>query len=544
MNTTKKKTRKPATKKKNSTSQKKAIVKDVIKELKSGKDVSAIFSNNSFNGTYKGARKTKHNENWDIFEETADYELLHGDLQALRYRSRQLVKDNCIAEGTVIALQEMVVGDGPFFTAKRVGEDADKEIIQDIVEDWISGCDTSGERTINDICKDIISNCAENGDVLISLPIIETRRGIKTVVQLVEADRIITPSDMPADAPVRHGVQYNKKTGEVEGYWVRKIGISEDKYIYGGTHTASKKECMFMPKYKNGRMVTWLFKRPVATMRPDQSRSIPLFSTAIHILKQMEDLVDATVIGQRVAACIMGIIESNDMEGIVDSWTRDGETGDTLEDKHGKKYSKMQPGTFLPLRAGEKFHLADPARAGDETISMVQKLSRDLSMKIRIPYSILFLDLEKINFSSYRGGLLEARRMLKSWRRRLVLNFLIPVMRSVLMEASVRGLTEISVETGKDERLLRLGWPAWGYVDPIKEVKAEADAIKAGLTSHQRVCDEHGLDCFEVLDDLAEYELRKKELEEKHGIKLNILADNNAAQVAAPDKNEEEEEND
>ena len=501
--------------------QRKKITKDFLKEIfqerQNNRPWGTLFPS-TIQHSYRGTRTGKHNERWDIYKGTADQELRNGELEELRYRCRQLDKDNPIAEGTIIAFQEMAVGDGPFIHAKYNDNEEIERQLDEILEEWALNCDISGEETLNQITRNIVSNVCDNGDVLITMPMDKNADGIQTRIQLIEADRISTPNNMNYK-PVRHGVQYNEKTGQVEGYWVSNIGISEQDHKYGSMTNPSSSDYTFFPKYKAGRLSAWLFKRPSAIKRPEQSRQIPLMASSINTLINMGQLIDATVVGERVAACIMGTVESTDMEGIVDAMTRDTDTQDSLTDAYGQAYSRLQPGTIIPLRSGEKFSMHNPNRNGSEINGTLLKLAKDLSMKVRIPYPVLFLDLEKTSFSSYGGEILEARKMLSRWRKVLDQLFIKPVLKTVIQEAILLDMIKVPDD---DKRILkpRVAWPAWGYVDPTKEVKAESEAVNNKFTSIQRVCQEHGLDWVEVIEEQAQFKKKQKELEEKHGISL------------------------
>jgi len=501
---------------------KEKITKDFLKsQIQKRKDSGSSFFTSGGSGTrvYKGARTTKHNENWKVYKDTADYELSGQELPVLRSRCRQMDKDNPIAEGTVIAFQEMVVGSGPFVHSKLSDSpDAEKQV-QDVLDDWILNVDNTGELTLNDFCRNLVSNVCDNGDALITLSLSNSdRRKIQTCIQLIEADRIMTPSGM-TNEPVRHGVQYNRQTGEIDGYWVRKLGITENEHRYGFITGGSRIDFEFFPRYKNGRLSAWLFKRPSAIMRPGQSRQTPLFSSCIHTLKQMEDLVDATVVGQRVAACIMGSIKSNDIEGLVDSLTRDPLSYDRNSDSSGNKYSKMQPGMMIPLKAGESLELFNPQRNGVEVVETMKALARDVAMKTRIPYGILFLDLSATNFSSARTGILEARRMLAGWRMAIQYKVLKPILETVLLEASLRGLIP-ALDVNKP----LVGWPAWGFIDPAQEITATVNAINNKLTSPQRAISEQGADWREVYEEIALAKVYANQLAEKYGVNMENIS--------------------
>lgn len=475
-------------------------------------------------GAYRGAAVNKHNENWKISGETVDYELLYGELEELRLRCRQLARDNCIAEGTDIAIRMMAIGDGPQIKSDDIE-------IQDFLDEAVEKIDVTGEKDMADMCHYAVSNMITSGDVLMSRVIDGKRDGIMTAFQLIEADRISTPRDLK-NQRIRHGVKYDS-FGRILGYFVQKIGQTETTDRYA-TMTSSRFN--FFRRQRDGFDSAWLLKRPDAPERPAQSRQLPLFGTCLEKMKDLDDLIEAHIVGQRAAACIMGIIESNSPEEIVDAFTYDLATGEPLTDNSDERYTAMQPGAMIPLKTGEKFTGFDPKRNGNEAEPMILRLSNHIAMKTRIPYAILFLDLKSINYSSYRGGILEARKMLRRYRVYLQKNLVMPVIKLRLAEAQLIGRVNPNKILGVDFRI-SVQWPAFGYVDPDKEIKAENNAIAGGITSPQRAIARQGEDWREVLKEQAEYEVEKKRLEDEKGVKISISNSNAAS--STPVNNQE-----
>lgn len=521
-----------ASKNKNNTlsiNDRKAIVRDIIGAVMRGRknedrkeysSANSGFTSTNFisgRGAYRGARTGKYNENWIVSTETADQEMMCGDLIALRQRSRQQCKDNPIAEGTVIAFQQMVVGDGPIIRS-RVQDAEARAQIQAVIDSSIDNCDTSGEKDLVQVCKNAVTSMCEDGDVMVILPIDYTRdpSDVQTTIDLIEADRIMTPMGL-GYTPVRHGVVYSS-AGKIQGYWVRKIGLSEQEHKYGFTANLAPENFIYFPRYKAGRLSSWLLKRPEGIERPGQSRQVPLFTSCLDTLKDMEDLMDVTVVGMRAAACIMGVIESNNPEELYDALNYDESAEKSLTDKYGYGYSKMQPGTMLPLRPGEKVSLLDPKRNGAEVEPLLLRLAQFVSMKVRIPYPVLFLDLSAVNYSSYRGGVIEARKMLKGYRKSLSSNLVLPYISARIQEAWLKGKLPAVKELTADVLKPRVDWPSWGMIDPVKETNAAIKGIAAGLTSPQRDAAERGEDAVEILRENAEYYALKKQIYQEHGV--------------------------
>jgi len=472
----------------------------------------------AFGNAYRGARSDKYNSDWLVSSETADQELLWNNLPTLRYRSRQLSKDNPIAEGTIIALQQMIVGEGPVCRCSITDNDVLRDQVQAIIDESINGCDVTGEKSITQICNNIVGAECDDGDVLVTLPLDASRpvEGVQTVVDIIEADRILTPSGMKNDS-VRHGVQYSL-SGKISGYWVRKLGLSEQEHKYGYSVNIAQDNFKFFEREKAGRISSWLMKRPVGIERPGQSRQVPIFSSCIGLLKDMEDLLDVTIVGMRAAACIMGVIKSDNPEEIYEGLSTDASDSKELTDKYGYRYSKMQPGTMLPLRTGESIDLLDPKRNGAEVEPILLRLCKFLAMKVRIPYPVLFLDLSEINYSSYRGGILEARKMLKGWRSHLENDFVMRYLATRIKEAWLKGLIPAAKELTPQILNVRVDWPAWGYIDAVKETNAALKGIAGDLSSPQREAAERNEDAFQIIEEKAKFYAEKKKIYSKHGV--------------------------
>lgn len=496
-------------------------IRSIVLNRKKEKASFFNFNDGTSTASWRGARKGKHNEDWQISEETADYELMDS-LAALRFRCRQLTKDNGLAEGTIIAYVGMSVGEGPKITSRAKKVRAAQQI-QTVLDEWRKNCDITGEKSLTEVLENIVTGSCTDGDLLINLPIDKTIPSdkIQTRIQLVEADRISTPTDksLRKSEKIRHGIEYDAQ-GKVIGYWVRDLGVSEIEHTYNYKLQTSSEGYTFMPKFaKDGRQITWLFKRPGGVLRPGQSRQVPLFASCLDILKDMEDIMDAHIIGSRAAACIMAFIKSDSSEEIVDALLEDAATGNQLEDKFGRKYSKLQPASIIPLKTGEELQGFDPKRSSGDVEPLILRLAKFLSMKVRIPYPVLFLDLSEINYSSYRGGILEARRVFSRWRRSLQEDVISPILESIVTEAFLKGMIPGAIDLTPDVLFPRVDFPAWGYIDQEKEAKAESLMIEKGLSSHPRIAAEHGENWEEILQEEIDYKLKKKEKMKEAGLK-------------------------
>lgn len=488
-----------------------------------------IFTDKSTAGAvYKGARKNKQNENWLVSRETADYELKYGELESLRYRCRQLCKDVPIAEGTVLTYMGMAINRGPTITSKAKNTRV-RDAVNQVLANAFRLVDETGDLSLVDTQYRIVSQVCENGDVLKIINYGEERNGIGTQLNLIEADRVMTPAGMETGS-VRHGVEYNSN-GSIKGFWVFNMPISETMDRYASLNRA-KGNFTFYDRVKDGRVVAELLRRPQSMSRPRSSRQVPLFYNCIQLFKDMDDLMDASIVGLRVAACLMAVIESQNPEAVIDGMAWDNATGEYRLDSGDNKYGTMEPGTFLSLAPNEKANLLNPNRGSQEVVATLLYLSKVAAMKVRVPYPVLFLDLERVNYSSYRGGILESRKHFNGWRSWMDYRTITPYCHTVIYEGWLKGMIPAK-NWGPDVFDVMISWPPWGNVDPAKEIAAQSTAVANGFTSPQRVCAENGENAEEILDERIEYARMQKEKEDAAGVKLPVPPPPKGAAAAA-----------
>lgn len=467
---------------------------------------------------FKGAERNAYNIDWIVRSEvTPDEELHEGDsLVKLRERARQLVKDNPIIAG----LQQMyinLVGTPSAVRIKKASSKLLERQAQERLDDFNKDL-TFDNLTIDEVVEQIVSCSFLEGDLLISLPMDPKREiGKQTVVELIEGNRIKTPADLQTNKDIRNGVKYDS-AGHVLGYYVKKY----DKI---GAYGDQLSNYDFFPRIKNGRVVTQLFKAPLNS-RPKMSRQYPIITPIIPLIKHMDDYLEAVIVGARVAACFAGFITTNNPAKAMASMTTEG--GGVITDPRdsysSRRVTKLKPGMLSYLKPNEDISFASPNRPNDNVDAFLVRLQRLISMYIRVPYEIAFLDLSITNYSSWRGGDNEVKKLKLRWRKRLDY-FISWIENTVLQEASLFEVIRVG------ESRLSIRWPSFSSIDTLKENRANAIDIENGTTTPQRIIEERGDSFEEIQTELTEYALleierkarvlkRQKELEEQYGIKF------------------------
>jgi lambda family phage portal protein len=471
---------------------------------------------------YREANTTSYNAGWDIFNETsADRALDVGDsLVTLRRKSQQLVRDNPIVAGFQQTYVNLICGAGPIIYIESSSSVQEKQANK-VLSDWMACCDMTGTKSYSQLLEEKIAASFSDGDILVSYPIDSQRKGIQSVVELIEAYRVQTPSNLYANQNIRHGVQYDE-AGRIEGYWVKNY---DKLYLYISNDS---KNFTFYPMYSRGRLVTYLFKASMNN-RPSSSRQTPVITSIISKLKQFDDYYDALVIKMRVAACFATFIVSKSPAASAKILTTDSEGNTQTDAVSNRRFSKLQPGMIGYLQQGEEVQFASPNTPGDNVDAFIVRTCNLLSMPLRIPYIVTFMDTSETNYSSWRGAYLDTLKMTGRWRRDLTCDINRDAS-TVLTEAIARGYIRGNIE----DLQVKVRWPSIGILDAEKEARGNKIALESGVTSRERISDEQSIDQETIDAERLEEALvdvrhqaavlkEKQDLEKSMGITFPIL---------------------
>lgn len=228
---------------------------------------------------------------------------------------------------------------------------------------------------------------------------------------------------------------------------------------------------------------------PVA---PGQVRGLSWFAPVLLRLHDLDQLHDAQIMRQKVAALLAGfIVDPNATAG-----------GFTGEMKGNVLDGGLEPGTLKVLDPGQDIRFSDPASIGAEAIDFLKLTAREIAAGLGIPYETLTGDLSGVNYSSIRAGLVEFRRRVEVLQHNVIVFQLCrPIWRRfVTLEILSDRLSAPGFEYDP-EPYLSARWitPKQEWIDPAKDVQAEIAAIGAGLMSRRQAVTARGYD-IEALD--------------------------------------------
>lgn len=252
--------------------------------------------------------------------------------------------------------------------------------------------------------------------------------------------------------------------------------------------------------------VCHLFKRK----RPGQVRGVSLLAPILFRLKMLGAYEDAEVTAARIGSSKMGFFEVNPQ--YLDAWTPPTASEKILMD--------VAPGSLEQLPPGMTFKEWDPKHPNTAFATFVKSLLRSIAQGLGVAYTTLSGDLEGVNYSSIRAGLLSERDFWRGLQKWVAEHLHRPVFEAWLEMAILS--PKLSLPSKLAERWHDVEWRGrgWKWVDPFNEIRAHEMAIGLGLVSRQQLCAELGRDFETVLQDLK----REKELSDQYDVYIDGVA--------------------
>lgn len=254
-----------------------------------------------------------------------------------------------------------------------------------------------------------------------------------------------------------------------------------------------------------------------------QTRGVPWMAPAMFQMNMLRGYMEAEVTAARVAACQMGIVLNNNG---TDEYEGEGRNDD------GTVNLEATPGGFLQL-TGQDFKEFNPDHPNTAFGNFVKEVKRGIASSLGVSYNSLAEDLEGVNFSSIRAGLLNERDMWRVRQKWMIEVFHRPVFRKWLEMASLAGRVDLGLRD-LDDVAEQCTWHprGWPWVDPFKDQQGNVLSVQNGFSTRQRILGEQGYDLEDTLEELA----REEALIKKYGLKLGTDA---KGQGDAPEDSDE-----
>lgn len=439
--------------------------------------------------SYEGASTSYRMRTWGT-STTGPNNAANNSLSTLRYRSRELDRNNGNANAGFDKFASTLIGRGITPRWNTGNSDLDAEIL----ELWrlsVSDMDASvceldfyGLQTLAAL------SLAMSGEVLgkFIYPRPSTDMISPVQVQLIEPDHLYDAYDQPLTNgnSLRLGIEVTPK-GKRAAYHLYPEHPG-DNYLHRLANLtvrvpASEILHVYVPR------------------RPGQLRGMPFLSPVITTLHSLDEYDDAELTRKKIAAMYAGFILSPSGDPTISGLPGFEEDYDDEED-----LVSLEPGIMQSLRPGQSIEWSKPADVGETFDPWTAYNLRRVANCIKNTYEQFTGDLRGVNYSSIRAGLVDLYRACRALQAQILVHkFCRPFTTRWLDLMVATGRIFIPRYTKNRIRIINNSWDpdGWDWVDPEKDLMAEILAIRSGLKSRSMAIGERGHNAAEVDAEIA-----------------------------------------
>ncbi len=431
---------------------------------------------------YEAAASTRRTTGWA--PATSDVNtLVFRNADTLRSRSRDMVRRNPWATNALDAFVANSIGTGikpqPLHTDAAL-----REAIQALWLKWTDEADSSGLTDFYGLQAIACRSVMEAGECLIRLRPRLPKDGLAVPLQLqlLEAEHLPAAETrrLPNGNYIRAGIEFNGIGKRVAYHLYRE-------HPGDTSNPMASSEVVRVP----ASSVLHLF-RPI---RPGQLRGQPWLTQVLVKLYELDQYDDAELVRKKTAAMFAGFVTKNAPEDPI--------LNEGTPDADGNALAGLEPGTMQVLLPGEDVKFSSPADVGATYETFMRIQLRSIAAGMGITYEQLTGDLTGVNYSSIRAGLLEFRRRCEQFQHQvIVFQMCRPIWRAWIDAAVLSGALAGASDLAP---YYQVKWipPGFAWVDPLKDIKAQIMAVRAGFKSRAEVVSEQGYDAEEIDQEIA-----------------------------------------
>jgi lambda family phage portal protein len=482
-------------------------------------------------------------------------------------RARDLYRNDPWARGSIQRIADAAVG-AHFFPVpqpgwrvlqRKLGPTYDrtwaKEFTSVALAEWrmwaddpAHWCDAERSSTITQLLYQGLATKLVEGDVTAMLPWMVGRQGrgaarYATTVQMIDPDRLCNPNRAVDTRSIRGGVEIDDLQAPI-AYHITEA------HQYDWYNAAESVTWQRIP-----RETEWarrIFVHDFDKERAGQHRGNSIFISVISRLKDLHRYDDYTLAAALLRTVYgMFVTSPYDEAAVRDAMEAgfDSASGDSfpasmyqeLRASHHAGGGAALNGVVLPVLApGEKVDtVGNVAGAGENFDQFQSSFIRSVATATGQSAEEISNDFSKLNYSSFRGAMLQAWKTLIRRRHDFAWGFCAPIYDAWVEEFCAQNPDLLPAGFTHDDYVqhraafARAKWigPGRGWVDPVKERQGEVLGLDAGFGTLEQTCAEISGEYYvDVLEG------RKSELELFHELDIPL------PQVYRPTNAEHDEE--
>jgi lambda family phage portal protein len=448
---------------------------------------------------FNGASASRLTNDWFTSILSADQEV-KGNIRLLRARARELSRNNAIAKSYLKILVANVLGEKGVGYQAQVRNNSDElnkpfnEKIEKAWSEWAKkgNCTVDGKYSFRAIQNLILKTIATDGEVFVRM-VPGFQNKFRFALQMIDADQVdhlFGRLASPNENEIRMGIEVDK-WGKPVAYHVNPFHPSD----LGGSLLRERVPAEYILHLYDPERV-------------NQTRGITWFHPCMQEMRMLGGYVEAELVAARVGAAKIGFLEYSDPSAF------------ETPNPDAKYRIEANPGVIETLPPGMNFKEWNPEHPANAFPMFVKSMLRFIAGAMGVSYNALASDLEGVNYSSMRSGLLIERDQWKMCQSMFKETFLQPIFENWLSMALLSG--QLVLDSRDPSRFCEGKWETrgWPWVDPLKDVQSSILEIGAGLNTRGTIIAESGNDVEEIFEQLS----LEKKLAESYGLVFDISA--------------------
>lgn len=416
---------------------------------------------------------------------------LQGDLDRLRARARQASKDNEYGKKYVSMCISNIVGPAGFNLQARAKNDrgepdvADNAAIEAAFYDWARKgvCEITGRMSFADLCRAAVGGMPTDGEFLVRAvrgKAAGNRFGF--ALQMVDADRLDT--------------QYNQTAGHGRNAVI--MGVEVDQYRRPLAYHIMTSHPAENGQRSRERIPAEDIIHGFVTEHAEQVRGIPWMAAGLLSLHHLGEFEKSALLAARKGADTLGFFVSPD-----------GEPPGVDDTEAGAPITVSVPGSYDTLPEGYDFRAYDSKYPDAMLSAFTKTYLRRIASGFNVAYNSFANDLEGVNFSSIRSGVIEERdnwMTRQAWFIEALLDRVYEEwLRAALLRSAITMPSGSPLPASRLEKFLAHQWQGrrWQWVDPLKDIEASITAIGNNLADPYAIAAQTGVDLEDVMEAIS-----------------------------------------
>jgi lambda family phage portal protein len=403
----------------------------------------------------------------------------------IRSRARYAAHNQPFIANGVNAWVTSLIGAGITPTPQHP-DAAARNLLGGLFTTWAASADAHGRTDLYGLQADVARAVVVDGECFAHLRI--TPEGLR--VQIIPAEMVDESYTLELEGGRRiiAGIEFDAFDRRA-AYWIRQARPTD---LYGS----------YLPPVRvPASDVLHIFK----PLGPGQVRGVSWLAPVLMTAAELDQLMDALLIGAKVAAMHAGFLI--DQNGTAGTPYDGAQVGSVLE-------SGLEPGTLKVVPSGMDIKFNSPAQAS-ESVAFARLTLEAIAAGLGVPEHLLTGNLNGANYSSLRAGLVAFRQRVEQIQfHTLIPQFCKPVYERMITTAVLSGDLDAPDFEARPGDWLACEWipPAQPWVDPLKDVQAAEHMIAAGLMSRRQAVAMQGYSVERLDSEIAADRAREQSI--------------------------------